>query len=236
MRKRDLEILKSLEKFKVLSRDQIASLHFSNNARPHISANNVLKRLRRDGYILANCDRSFEQYIYFINPSPIKIDSQKIDHHLMINQGYIDMQKYGKVNTFEIESKLENADFRSDAMANWLGCNWFIEFQNSLYSIKQLYDKINKYVEYYNNCHWKDEKLLIVGKINMKFNPNDYPFKVKQIDCIDELKLDIQAMQEKRLMEFKGKVKGNNRTPVNGSNGVAMVLKSNGNGTLSIRL
>lgn len=53
MKKRDLEILKLLEKFKCLTRDQIAFLHFSTNARPHISANNVLKRLRRDGYILA---------------------------------------------------------------------------------------------------------------------------------------------------------------------------------------
>ncbi|MED4229480.1 hypothetical protein [Neobacillus cucumis] len=49
MRKRDLEILNSLERYKCLTRDQIAALHFSDNAKPFSSAINVLKRLRRDG-------------------------------------------------------------------------------------------------------------------------------------------------------------------------------------------
>ena len=199
MRKRDLEILSSLEKFKCLTRDQIAALHFSNNARPYISANPVLKRLRRDGYITANTDRSFQQYIYFNNPSPIKTDSQKIDHFLMINQGYIDMTKYGKVNEYEIESKLADAEFISDVRANWMECNWFIEFQNSLYTTKQFYDKLNKYVDYYNRGYWNNERVLIVGKINLKFDPSDYPFKIKQISCIDDLKPDIDQLREARL-------------------------------------
>jgi DNA-binding PadR family transcriptional regulator len=99
MRKRDLEILSSLEKFKYMIRDQIAALHFFSYALPHISANNVLKRLRKDDNILANTDRSFQQYIYFINPTPMKTDSQKLDHYLMINQGCIDLRKYREKET-----------------------------------------------------------------------------------------------------------------------------------------
>ncbi|WP_349730088.1 replication-relaxation family protein [Peribacillus frigoritolerans] len=148
MKKRDLEILKSLEKFKCLTRDQIAALHFSTNARPHISANNELNRLRRDGYILANTDRSFQQYIYFINPSPMKIDSQKIDHYIMINQGFIDMSKYGIVNRYEIEPSIPNVGFIPDVSCNWLELDWYLEFQNSLYTAKQMNSKLDKYVDH----------------------------------------------------------------------------------------
>ncbi|MFJ7680352.1 replication-relaxation family protein [Peribacillus sp. NPDC097198] len=207
MKKRDLEILSSLEKFKCLTRDQIAALHFSANARPHVSANNVLKRLRRDGYITANTDRSFHQYIYFNAPSPIKTDSQKIGHYLMINQGFIDMGKYGAVNRYEIEPSIENAEFIPDVSCNWLDIDWYLEFQNSLYTTKQMYSKLDKYSNYYYKGEWKAGRLLIIGKINMQFKAEDYPFKVKQINSIDDLKEDILSMREVRLREFKGEAK-----------------------------
>lgn len=227
MKKRDLEILKSLEKFKCLTRDQIAALHFSKNKLPHVSANNVLKRLRRDGYITANTDRSFQQYIYFMNPSPMKTDSQKIDHYLMINQGYIDMIKYSKVIDYQIEPNLENANFIPDVKCNWLYKEWFIEYQNSIYTIKQLYAKLEKYVDYYNKGYWKDERVLIIGKLNLKFNTDEYPFKVRQISCIDDLKEDIQALMEKRLQEYKVKVKETNKPMVAQPKVASDLYKSN---------
>lgn len=45
MRKRDKEIIEALERFKCLSRDQIASMFFNHTKKPHTNANFVLKRL-----------------------------------------------------------------------------------------------------------------------------------------------------------------------------------------------
>lgn len=224
MKPRDLAILKSLERFKCLTRDQIATLHFSTNSQPYISANKVLKRLRRDDYILANTDRSFQQYIYFNNPSPIKIDSQKINHHLLINQTIIDMSRYSTINEFHLETKLQDSDLIPDIyIKEWLGKNWFIECQNSLYTVKQLYSKIDKYKEYYDKGYWNHERLIIIGKINLKFDPEDYPFKIKQYSAIHDLKDTILNFKEMKLQEFKEKVK--EETKIIDTNGV---IKSNG--------
>ncbi|MGD6896115.1 replication-relaxation family protein [Bacillus infantis] len=231
MKKRDLEILKSLEKFKVLSSGQIAEMHFKENAYPQVTANRVLKRLRNSQHVIANTDRSFQQYLYFVNPAPIKVSSQKIDHYLMIGQGFIDMQKYSNINNYQIEPKIENADFIPDVKASWLDNEWYIEFQNSLYSTKQLYEKLNRYVCYYNKGLWKNERVLIVGKINMKFNPDDYPFKVKQVHSIDDLRDTIKTFKEMKYSSFKGNVRQLTKTPVSFSNTVTEpVIKSQNGG------
>lgn len=54
MKKRDIAILNDLERFRVLSRNDIIDLHFANLKNPIASCNSVLKRLRRDGYIEVN--------------------------------------------------------------------------------------------------------------------------------------------------------------------------------------
>ncbi|TYS46778.1 replication-relaxation family protein [Bacillus infantis] len=232
MKKRDLEILKSLEKFKVLSSGQIAELHFKENAYPQVTANRVLKRLRNSQYIIADTNRSFQQYLYYNNPAPIKINSQKTDHYLMIAQGFIDMQRYSDIKEYQIEPKIENADFIPDVKASWLDNEWYIEFQNSLYSTKQLYDKLSRYVTYYNKGLWKNERVLIVGKINMKFNPDDYPFKVKQVHCIDDLRDTIKTFKELQYSKFKGNVKQLVKTPVSVSNAVSEPVIKSQNGVI----
>lgn len=199
MRKRDLAILESLEKFKCLTRDQLAALHFTDNANPAVTANRVLKRLRMHQYITANTDRSFQQYIYFPNPPTIKIDSQKIDHYLMIAQGFIDMDHYAKVSDYKIEPKIDGADFISDATCSWLDNSWFLEFQNSLYTTKQLYSKIDKYVDYYEKGFWGKERLLIIGKVNLKLDATAYPFKIRQVQSIKELEASIVEYKRMQL-------------------------------------
>jgi hypothetical protein len=229
MKSRDLEIINSLELYKCLTRDQIAALHFSTKARPHINANQVLRRLRDRGYILANTDKSFQQYTYFNNPSPIKMDSQKIDHHLLINQTVIDMLKHAPIQEFKLETKLDDTDLIPDIQVKgWLNNNWFIECENTLHGTKQLYSKINKYKEYYENGYWNNERVLIIGKINMKLETDDYSFKIMQIKCIDDLKDTIQRYKELKFKEFKGKVKEETKTVVSNDNEVSRVIK-NGN-------
>lgn len=204
MRKRDLEILHSIEKFKCLERDQIAVLHFSNNTNPIVTCNRVLKRLRDTGYIQANTDRAFQQYIYFLNPSPIKNNSQKIDHYLMIAQGYIDLNKLSPVISYDIEPKIKNADFVPDVKCEWLGKTYFLEFQNSLYTVKQMYSKLDKYKRYFDNGYCEDERVLIVGRINMSFDVDEYLFKVKQVRAIRDLSEMVKLYKEMEPIKCVG--------------------------------
>ncbi|WP_342541066.1 hypothetical protein MHI39_08315 [Heyndrickxia sp. FSL K6-6286] len=206
MKKRDLEIIQSLEKFKCLERDQIAALHFQKNKRPHVIANGVLRRLRMAGYIQANTDRAFQQYIYFPVPSSMKINSQKIDHYLMIAQGYIDLNRMSPVTNYDIEPKIKDADFIPDVICEWMGKKYFIEYQNSLYTAKQMHQKINKYIDYFNKGNWNDERLLIVGKINLKFDTEDYPIKIKQVKDINELKRLVEKVKEKTIKSVNGRI------------------------------
>ncbi|MEN8702453.1 replication-relaxation family protein [Bacillus infantis] len=203
MRKRDLAILESLEKFKCLTRDQLAAMHFADNANPAVTANRVLKRLRMHQYITANTDRSFQQYTYFPNPPTIKIDSQKIDHYLMIAQGFIDMNRYAAVSDYKIEPKIDGGDFIPDATCSWLDNSWFLEFQNSLYTTKQLYSKIDKYVDYYEKGYWGKERLLIIGKVNLKLDATAYPFKIRQVQSIKELEASIVEYKRMQLKKVE---------------------------------
>lgn len=208
MRKRDLDILNSLDKFKCLERDQIAELHFSNNANPIVNCNRVLKRLRQAGYIQANTDRAFKQYIYFLNPSPMKIDSQKIDHYLMIAQGYIDLNKISPVKSYAIEPKITDAKFIPDVKAEWMGKKWYFEFQNSLYTTNQLISKLDKYVDYYNKGYWDNERVIIVGKVNSKFDAESYPFKIKQVKGIYELEEELKVYKRIKKQSEPIKITG----------------------------
>ena len=199
MIKRDLDILASLDKFKVLTSTQLAAVHFSTNSNPIGTCNRVLKRLRSSGHIQANTDRAFHPYLYFLNPSPIKTDSQKIDHYLMIAQTYIDMKKYDDVNLFLVERKLEKAEFIADAYVDWLGKKWFVECQNSLYTTNQLYKKLEKYVQFYNTGALDPfPNVLIIGKQNLQFKDRKYPFIVRQIQGIDDLKDSIDKMKTRK--------------------------------------
>jgi hypothetical protein len=204
MRKRDFEILKSLEKFKCLTTSQIAALHFSNNANPKITANRVLKRLRLNQVITANTDRAFQEYIYFPSNSTIKKDSQKLDHYLLMNQTIIDMLIYSSIQEYHFETTIPDADFIPDIyVKGWLSNDWFIECQNSLYTTKQLYSKLDKYKKFHEKGYWNNERVMIIGKVNLKFDPDDYPFKVRQVRVINDLKDTILKLKEIKLQEFK---------------------------------
>jgi len=216
MRKRDKEIIAALERFKCLTRDQIATLFFSHCKKPHTNANFVLKRLRRDGYITANTDKAFHQYIYFPNPTTIKKNSQKVDHYLLIAQIYIDMMKYDAVKQYDIEPILDG--FIPDAFARWKGSRWFIEAQNSLYTAKQTEQKLKQYLEWYQSEEWKYTQfvntnkpifphVLIIGKVNKKVDVSDYPFPIAQAESIDEFMKKIgyagQTIQQSEKIKLQ---------------------------------
>lgn len=155
MKKRDLAILKDLEKFRVLSRDDIIDLHFKGLKQPITCCNTVLKRLRRDGYIEVNMNH--QPYLYFSNPSPIKKDSAKIPHFLKIVEFYKSASKFGVPKSFIVEPKYGKGFMEPDAFMIWKGSPFFVEIQRSVYSSKVMEEKVQRYESYFLSNEWQQE-------------------------------------------------------------------------------
>ena len=155
MKKRDLAILKDLERFRCLTRDDIINLHFKDLKQPISCCNNVLKRLRRDGYIEINAD--YKPYIYFPSPSPIKKDSSKIPHFLAIARFYMDVLKIEDIKQFIVEPKYGKGFMEPDAFMIWKRAPFFVEIQRSVYSHKVMMEKYNRYMSYFLSNEWQHE-------------------------------------------------------------------------------
>jgi hypothetical protein len=202
MRKRDKDIIRSLEKHRCLSRDQVAELFFSDTKNATTNANTSLKRLRDRGYIDANVER--QPFVYFPKPTGIKKDGNKVDHFLKIADVYIQLLKLEVPEEFDIEPRYD-ADVRPDIFTIIKRTPFFIEVQNSFYSQKVMQKKINLYREYfmsgeYTNLSWqrKDRPpvfpyIVIISKNHYKLNTDD-SVHVFQYKSIDEF-VDIMSKQ-----------------------------------------
>lgn len=155
MRKRDLEIIKDLERFRCMTRDDIIDLHFSKLKNPITCCNTVLKRLRRDGYIEVNANQ--QPYLYFPSPSGIKKDSTKIPHFLKIVGFYKDIVKHEKPPTFIVEPKYGKGFMEPDVFMIWKRAPFFVEIQRSVYSHKVMSEKVNRYETYFMSKEWENE-------------------------------------------------------------------------------
>lgn len=156
MKQRDRAIIENLLRFRVMSRDDIVDIHFSNLKQPITNANSVLKRLRRDGLIEA-CTKN-KPYLYFANPAPIKKDSQKIPHFLEIVKSYRQVRKYEEPKIFTVEPKYEKGYMEPDVFMIWKGSPFFVEIQRNVYSEKLMKEKIDRYEAYYFSEEWKNEE------------------------------------------------------------------------------
>lgn len=152
---RDKSIIKTLTLFRCLSRNQIASLFFQELKNPVTSANYVLKRLRREGYITANTEHT--PYVYFPVPSLIKTNSQKIRHYLAIADFYIDICKYEEPSIFLVEPRYGSTFMQPDIFMVWRNHPFFIEIQKSVYSSKVMMEKIKRYITYYEAGEWRKQ-------------------------------------------------------------------------------
>ncbi|MBH0156007.1 replication-relaxation family protein [Fictibacillus sp. 5RED26] len=192
---RDKLILDDLKKFRILNRDQIIAMHFNHLKQKVVVCNNVMKRLRRDGYVTA-CTES-QPYNYFLNPSPIKKDSKKIPHFNAISSFYIEACKYQKPTLVQIEPKLaEKSTIEPDIFMIWLGSPLFVEIQRSIYSAKVMQQKINRYKTYFESEEWmkaswqKDKKVFPYIWII-----TDYKYKLDDVS-------PLQIFQTKDVDEF----------------------------------
>jgi hypothetical protein len=155
MKKRDLSIIKDLERFRCMTRDDIINLHFKGLKNPVTCANTVLKRLRRDGHIEVNTD--YQPYVYFSSPAAIKKDSAKIPHFLKIVEFYGDIIKYETPNTFIVEPKYGKGFMEPDIFMIWKKAPFFVEIQRSVYSHKVMKEKVDRYEAYRLSREWQNE-------------------------------------------------------------------------------
>jgi hypothetical protein len=155
MKKRDLAIIKDLERFRCMTRDDIIDLHFKGLKNPVTCANTVLKRLRRDGYIEVSKER--QPYIYFTAPAQIKKDSTKIPHFLKIVDFYKSVVMSSIPESFIVEPKYGKGFMEPDGFMVWKRAPFFIEIQRSVYSEKVMNEKVKRYEAYFLSNEWQQE-------------------------------------------------------------------------------
>jgi hypothetical protein len=146
MIKRDRAILEYLEKFRVLSRDQIAALVCPEVANPKKTANRICKRLARDGYLTIVPQPREKQYLYMPKPPIIK---GNIDHFLEIAQLYIAL---GMPEHFDVEPRFN--DYEPDVYTTVDHQKVCIEVQRSRISDRKMQSKVDEFMmSYYMKQH-----------------------------------------------------------------------------------
>lgn len=155
MNNRDKAIHADVKRFRVLNRDQIIAIHFSNQKQPIATANRVLNRLTRDGFLKVN--KTVRPYEYMLIENKMKFTSSKVNHFRAIANFYVELCKTEKPTVFEVEIKVNHKGaVEPDGFMRWLGNPFFIEIQNSVYSAKIMQEKINRYEVYRSSGDWKE--------------------------------------------------------------------------------
>ncbi|MDF1508906.1 hypothetical protein PZE06_12060 [Robertmurraya sp. DFI.2.37] len=144
--KRDKAIIADLNRFRVMDRDSIAELHFANLKRPINATNSVLLRLLRDGHIQRSTH--VQPYVYYGADLRIKRNSAKIHHWLSILDVYKEMRKLGALESFRVEPKFGRKGVAEpDVFARFRKTDFFIEVQRTIYTEKQMREKIDRYID-----------------------------------------------------------------------------------------
>jgi len=183
---RDKAIIRDLNKFRVMDRDSIAEIHFAGLKNPKLAANNVLLRLLRDGQIQRST--AFVPYVYFGPEVQIKKNSAKIGHFLAILEVYKEMRKLGRLETFLVEPKYGKKGIAEpDIFAMYRNTPFFIEVQRTVYSDKQMSDKMQRYVDLFNTGVMAKPfpRVLILSDQRYAID-GEYPFKVFQAESFTQ--------------------------------------------------
>ena len=154
--KRDKAIISDLNRFRVMDRDSVAEIHFKGLKRPTFAANNVLLRLLREGHIQRST--AFSPYVYFGPDVNMKKNSAKIGHFLAILDVYKEMLQHNALETFLVEPKYgEKGTVEPDIFCIFRKTPFFIEVQRTVYSEKQMNEKLERYVELYHSGVMENE-------------------------------------------------------------------------------
>ena len=205
--KRDKEIIKFLEKFRVADRDSITELFFSNLKNPNLAANNVLLRLFRDGHIQRS--NKYVPYLYFGSEVEMKKNSQKIPHFLAIVDVYRELKKLpGEKGTFLVEPKyLKKGGVEPDCYMQYRNTAFFLEIQRTLYSEKQMEEKLDRYVDLYNSGVMANPfpHILILSDTHYSIDhTQNYPFKIFQATSLTEFVNNLKPNPEPIVIKSNG--------------------------------
>jgi hypothetical protein len=206
---RDKSIIKCLNKFRVMDRDSIAEIHFSNVKEPKKAANNVLLRLLRDGQIQRST--AFVPYVYFGPDVNIKQNSAKIGHFLAIVEVFKELRNLGSLDTFLVEPKFgKKGCAEPDIFCKYRKTNFFVEVQRTLYSEKQMNEKLERYIDLYNtgNMAAPFPHILILSDQRYAID-GDYPFKVFQAETFTQFLSSLKAAPVKQVQAEGVKIKIN---------------------------
>jgi hypothetical protein len=222
---RDKAIISDLQRFRVMSRDDITDLHFSNLKNPTNAANNVLKRLHRDNLIERNTN--FVPYLYFPSDTKMKKYSQKTPHFLEIVKTYKDLIKHEQPEIFLVEPKYAvdgkvKGNVEPDCMTVWKRTPLFLEIQCTQYSEDVMKKKLERYEALYDsgvldNETWQPTNkkvfphVLIISETRYAID-NNYPFKVFQSQSIDQFLVSIQPKQQNEPMKQPQHTEVNHRS------------------------
>lgn len=183
---RDKAIIEDLRRFRCMDRDSIAELHFAGLKNPVHSANNVLLRLLRDGQVTRS--NIYTPYVYFPADTSIKKTSQKVGHFLAILDVYKELRKLGDLGTFLVEPKYgKKGVAEPDVYCQYRRTGFFVEVQRTIYSEKQMRDKLDRYVDLYNSgiIAAPFPHVLILGDHRYTID-GDYPFRIFQASTFTE--------------------------------------------------
>jgi hypothetical protein len=206
---RDKAIIADINRFRVMDRDSIAEMHFSDKKRPINSANSVLKRLVADGHIRRST-KFGAPYLYLSKETSLREDSAKIGHYLSILNVYKDILRHGTLDVFQVEPKYGGKGtvepdifciFRKHGMAG--RTPFFIEVQQTVYSQKVMTAKLKRYEEFYQSGliaqeYWQPTDrppvfpiVLIISEHRYAID-GSYPFRVLQAQSFSKF---LNALQ-----------------------------------------
>ncbi len=184
-----------------MDRNSIAELHFSDAKKPNGAANNVLLRLVREDKIQRST--AFTPFCYFGPDVNMKKNSAKVGHFLAILNVYKQLRKQGGLEMFLVEPKYgEKGNVEPDIFCVWKRMPFFIEVQKSVYSEKQMKDKLTRYKALYQSKViekevWQpqDKKLFpnVIILSDTRYALDKYPFTLFQT-TLDQF---IQSIREK---------------------------------------
>lgn len=203
MKKRDLEIVNDLERFRVMSRNDIADLYFSHLKNPITNTNTVLKRMVRDKQI--DVGQSFRPFVYFPINSTIKRNSTKIPHFLKIVNVYRQLRKYYTPKEFYVEPKFKKGLAEPDILTVINGTSFFIEIQRSVYSQRVMDEKMKKYGALYQSDEFETFPFIIMIS-DTKYEINVDEINVFQVQTINDFMRNLGKKQQVKSYEKEIKI------------------------------
>jgi hypothetical protein len=219
---RDRAIINDLTRFRCMSRDDIAELYFEGLKNPKYAANNILLRLHREGYIQRST--AFVPYVYFGPEVSMKKNSAKIGHFLAIVEVYKEMSRLGELETFLVEPKYSSkGTAEPDVFCIYRKTPFFVEVQKTIYSEKQMKDKMDRYLDLFNskvieNESWQPENKKVFPSILILSDQryaidSSYPFRIMQAPSFTQFLQMLKPKEEpKPKQELPPKIQ-NNSTP-----------------------